>query len=231
MLEVPEAHTPDNGKACEIVGVDRPTLDNQQERLVRQAQLAMLFDCEGYITVRVVNRATKVKQRNIDISPIVGMSNVSHELIDWTADALEKLGVPRYVWWSKKHGGPWEKHLQGRVLVYGFKRVEVLLPLIRPFLIVKGKQADLLQRFIDLRMIAWSGGSRQRDYSEEELQLANTIRDLNVKGYGWRPVSSTSLRDGSEQLRRKLGRTVMDSDLRTKDGEAAEMTARQSIPF
>jgi hypothetical protein len=197
-------------------------MGNQQERLVSQVRLAMLLDCEGWISIRVLQRS---KVRPFDMVPIVGMNNTSRAMVDWAASALESLEVPRYVWWGKASG--FGKLPTGRVLVEGYRRVTKILPLIRPYLIIKGAQADLVSEFIALREERWKNAPGSRSYSDRELELANAVRDLNTKGYGWRPVSSTSLREGSViQLRKKLGRIVMNSELPTKAGEAAETTAR-----
>jgi hypothetical protein len=170
-------------------------MGNQQERLIAQARLAMLFDTEGYITMRVAQR---MKHRDMNLTPLVAFSNTDAGLIEWAADTLDQLEVPRYVQWVKPHGIG--KLPQGRVSILGLLRVKSLLPHIRPFLIVKYRQADLLHDFIQSRLSHIHGTV----YTQEELDIANGIRDLNVKGRGWRPVSSTTTCSAADQLRDRL---------------------------
>lgn len=210
MLEVPEALAPDNGTVREIVGT-HPTLGNQQERLVRCARLATVIDCEGFITIRTIQRS---RIRPLDIYPVVRVTNTDAAMINFVADCVEALGIGRYVWWGKPTG--FGKRPMGMVAIEGLKRASALIPHIRPFLITKARQADLVMEFSNLRKLAWTGDSRRRVYSERELEIANAVRSLQTKGAGWRPVSSTSKRDATEQLGVKLGRPMMCSDLTAK---------------
>lgn len=170
-------------------------MGNQQERLTAQVRLAMLYDTEGYITMAVTKRGPN---RNLSLVPLIAVSNTSVTLVEWAASALEYLGVGRYVQWNKPHGIG--KLAQGRVTVQGLLRVQDLLPNIRPYLIVKQKQADLLHEFIGSRLAAGPKDS----YTDRELDIANQIRSLNTKGKGWRPVSSTTTRDATVELRKHL---------------------------
>lgn len=179
-------------------------MGNQQERLIAQVRLAMLYDTEGWISMNVIQR---MKHRVASLVPVIGVTNTNVGLVDWTADVLEQLDVPRYVQWVEPHGIG--KLAQGRVTVAGLLRVKQLLPHIRPFLIVKGKQADLLKEFIESRLS--TPGSTP--YTERELEIANEIRGKNTKGRGWRPISSTTLRDAADELRRKLNEPMIKSEL------------------
>lgn len=199
MLESPEAHTPDNGTACEIA--TSVALGNQQERQVLLARLAMVFDCEGYITLRTQQRS---KTRPMDITPVVCMNNVDRTFIEWVAAALEALEVGHWVYWLKPTG--YGKRQIAKVTVEGVQRVGKLLPLLRPYLIVKAKQADLVLEFVAARQQAWMGDSRRRAYSDREVDIANEIRHFAQKGKRWMPVSSTSKRDAADQLRTHMGR-------------------------
>src|SRR5882672_6189098 len=116
MLEVPEARATDKVTMHGIVSKE-DTLGNQQERLVAQARLAMLFDCEGWISIYVLQRS---KIRPFDMALTIGFNNTSRELIEWAASTLESLEVPHYVWWAKAPHGI-GKIKQGRVLINGFK--------------------------------------------------------------------------------------------------------------
>lgn len=171
------------------------TMDNQQERLVQAARLAMLIDTDGFVTMRVVRRK---RDRMQNLSPDVGITNTNKDLIEWASSTLQFLGIPAYVRWTVPHGIG--KLPQGRVTVLGMKRVEKLLPVITPWLIAKKSQATKLAEFITLRLAA----PHKAAYSAKELELANEARGLNTKGRGWRPVSSTTTRDAAVEMREHL---------------------------
>lgn len=191
-------------------------MGNQQERLVAAARLAMLFDTDGFITMRVVQRG---KQRAYNVRPDCGAVNTSHALIEWAVAALRSLGVPCHVTYVDYSKWNPNRQPQWRLLVTGLKRVLRLLPHIRPYLVVKTQQADLLAEFIASRL----SKPLKSLYSDRELEIANAVRGLNCnKGGAWRPVSSESIRQAVE-LREQLNEK-MCSDLRRDAQRAAEMS-------
>lgn len=184
-------------------------MGNQQERLIAAARLAMLIDAEGWISFRVVRRSI---HRRLNIVPIVAITNTDVAMIEWARDTLDALGISPYVQWVKP--GRHEdvvvgKLMQGRVIVQGFLRLKALLPLIRPWLIIKHRQADAINAFISSRMAA----DVRAPYSRDELILVDEVRRMRSKG----PRLSIS----SETLRQTASVRMIESDLRAKAAEAA----------
>lgn len=146
-------------------------MGNQQERSIQEARIAMLFETEGYFSLRVIKRGP---EREYDIKPVVGVTNTSSNLIEWTAKTLDDFKIGRYVQWVKPHG--LGKLPQGRVLIEGIKRVSTFLPIIRPWMLVKAEQADLIQEFISSRL------SNMGNYTDRELEIADKVRRMAQKG-------------------------------------------------
>lgn len=192
-------------------------MDNQQERAVDAARLAMLLDTDGWLTMSVRQRD---KARVANLQPYAGAVGTIIPLIDWAADAFERVGVPRYVQTIKRSQYVYAKgHKdQKRIVIQGLKRVQTLLTVVMPYLIGKHRQGELLQEFIESRLAK----PHKADYSERECEIANEVRSLNSnKGGSWRPISSESIRQNRE-LRKHL-RDKMCSEL-TRDGESTTET-------
>lgn len=158
-------------------------MDNQQERQVAEARLAMLYDTEGTISLRVVRRS---RDRDLSIVPYIQFSNTDVGLIEWAVDTLKALNVGCYVQWVKPHGVG--KLAQGRVIVAGLLRVKTLIPHLKPWMLVKGRNLDRVEEFINSRL------SHSSDpYTDREMELANQCR--SYKGGAKRqPVSSETIR-------------------------------------
>lgn len=158
-------------------------MDNQQERLLASARLAMLIDTEGTISFRFVQRE---KHRPYSIVPYIQFTNTDVEIVEWGAEALELLKVGRYVQWVNPHGIG--KLTQGRVIVLGILRVQDLIPHIKPFLIAKRSNLEAVEEFINSRL-----SHPNEPYTERELELFDKTRKF--KGGSKRQVkSSTTIR-------------------------------------
>src|SRR5882724_2982384 len=214
MLEHPKTRPTDKVKMDEMSASE---MGNQQERL-DAARIAMLLDTDGWVSIRVLQRS---KVRVANLTPYCGAVNTSPELMEWAADAMTRLGIPRYVQHVNVAKYEYAKgnKAQIRVLVNGLRRVQSLLKLVTPYLVAKQKQAILLMEFIESRLAA----SLKAAYTERELQLANEIRALNSnKGGNFRPISSETVRAAQEMKSMLNG--MIQSDL-TRDREStAEMT-------
>ena len=161
-------------------------MDNQQERLVIQAQLAMLIDCEGSISMRLAQPDKTRRRRRI--VPQVTVSNTSQSLLDWLQKAQLLLGFPMYIQWVKAHG--LGKLPQWRMTIKGVERVSKFLPLIEDFLVIKNRKAALLKEFITSRQAA----KKTDPYSDRELEIAIDVRTAPSKGKSWQPKSSETTR-------------------------------------
>lgn len=195
-------------------------MGNQQERQLTQARLAMLYDCEGYITLRMVQPDKHRKQGRI--VPIICVSNTSQKLLDWVTAAFAMLELPHYIQWTKAHG--LGKLPQWRLTVQGVGRVSKLLPHLIPYLVIKLENALLVQEFVTSRLQAKVTDS----YSDRELNLALTARGLAQKGKHWEPESSETIRQ-IEQFREFVRHGNGSNDIvrsrPRKHGSEAEMTS------
>lgn len=203
--------------------MSKSEIGNQQERsVIDAARLAMLFDTDGFITMRVTQR---MKNRAANVTPEIGAVNTCHALIDWAVAALESFGVTCYrqtIDWTKYK---WSRSRlpQSRLSILGIRRSIKIIPIIRPYLIAKGRQADLLEEFALSRL----SKNHNSLYTDRELECANEARSLNSnKGGAFRPISSTSIRQARE-LQRHL-KAKMCSDLHGDMQNAAEMIASAS---
>lgn len=219
MLEHPKALPTDNVK----LAVDSITeMGNQQERL-DAARLAMLFDTDGWVTIRVLQRA---KNRYANLVPLVAAVSTTPVIIDWAAEACTRLGVARHI----AHISPSKYEYckgnldQRRLTVQGHKRVVKILPLVIPFLLAKRRQAELLLEFVNSRLAA----GHHATYTERELEIANMIRGLNSnKGGNFRPVSSETVR-ATRELTRKL-RGMIQADPIGNIGNVTEQETITSV--
>ncbi len=131
---------------------------NQQERL---AYLAGIIDGEGWLGLTVLPSG--------QYRPIIAVHMVGKDWIDHVDEVARASGLPSY-----------RAHLKSssRWGIYGIKRVQKVLGLVRPYLFIKGAQADLLNEFIDLRL----SRPLRSPVSEREAQIRQEIMALNTKG-------------------------------------------------
>lgn len=190
MLEYPKTRGTDKVKLHEM---SESEMDNQQERLVACARLAMLIDTEGTATIRVLQRA---KERNGNMVPILEAVNTSKPLMEWMHSTLASLGVPSYFFtFDPRRFNPRCSRVQHRVTIQGMKRVEKAIPFLLPFMIVKKGQMELIAEFIEHRRSV----PKNTCYSDRDYEIANQVRALNDNKSGaWRPVSSETVRQARE---------------------------------
>jgi hypothetical protein len=192
-------------------------MDNQQERL-DAARLAMFFDTDGCISMRVSQR---MKHRAANVTPYALLVNTSRPLCIWAHQALERLQIPHYCQFidMQKYIPNRCRMPQGRITILGLNRVPKLLDAIGPYLVAKKQQAELLAEFCCSRLAQ----VKKSKYTDRELEIANTIRSLNSNKSGaWRPISSESIRQ-TQELRTMLNEK-MCSDLHGDMQSVAETT-------
>lgn len=218
MLETPKDLETYNVKLPDMNSNSTSEMGNQQET-VAAARLAMLFDTEGTITMRVQQKS---RRRPANMVPIVHAVNTDKGLIDWAAEALTLFNVAHYIYtFDPTRTNIRARLIQHRIVILGMKRVAKLLPVIMPFLIVKRQQATWLSEFIESRQ-----GRYNEAYNELELSIANNVRALNQnknRAKAWRPISSETLCQARE-LRTMLNGKIK-SGLHGDMQSAAEMTA------
>ena len=130
------------------------------------AWLAGFIDGDGTITL---NKQRMSKDRII-YTPLVGVTNTDHSLIEEVAEVLTELEIGYYICQHKTKNG-----IAKKLFTKGFKRVKKLLPLIIPELRGKKKQqAVLLLEWINSR--AQTGNNNT--YTDNELLLFAQIKEL-----------------------------------------------------
>jgi hypothetical protein len=164
------AQAPVTERLSENIG-DR---DNQQERLVKLARLAMLIECEGSITIGMTP-PTKTRNRPA-LYATVDFTNTSLSLVQEGQATLSREEVG-FTARPKRYGKGFGRKLRYDTNIHGFDRVEKVLSLILPFMSIKTEQAKIVLEFIQSRREAQRGES----YSDREWQLVQAIRMLNGK--------------------------------------------------
>ena len=186
--------------------------DNQQASLCELSWLGGIIDGEGCITLLRKARAGG----KVCATPYILITNTDRTLIDKVAAIFENCGLPFYfeTYESTKN---WKTRY--RVIVAGFLRVTKVLPVIRPYLVSKIRQADAVLDLIKIRAQKPTGAP----YDDAEVDICNFVWSLNNRG----PVDwsiGRSHKSPNEQTRKAAGQDVLWS--RGKPREASEMSAR-----
>jgi len=154
-----------------------PRLQNSKIRLegLSDAQIgyiAAFLDGEGGIQITRTTR--KDREYTIALHPCVYFTNTNDEVIHtirkWiSAGCIVKAKDKR------------DNHKPSFILhVTGTKNIIELLTLLRPYMIIKTKQADTMLSFCKSR--ASHNMGKERRYTEEELALYTTLKRLNKRG-------------------------------------------------
>jgi len=156
------------------IGENARDTDNQQERLVKLARLAMLIECEGSITIGFTP-PTKTRNRPA-LYATVDFTNTSLLLVQEAQAVLseEEVGFTAR---PKRYGRGAGRKLRYDTNIHGFDRVEKVLSLLIPFMRIKTEQAKIVLDFIKSRREAHKGDG----YSEREWQMVEAVRRLNGK--------------------------------------------------
>jgi hypothetical protein len=146
----------------------------EEKDLVR---LAAFIDCEGTITLQSWN-ATKPGVNSIQ--PRVSVFNSDPVFVQEVLNIYKRLGVKTYIENQKRKAN---HKIVYRVTVLSISRAHTVLSAIRPYLINKRGQAELVLEFCELRMAAAKiGRGRQVKYGSREFELLQQIRLLNLRG-------------------------------------------------
>jgi hypothetical protein len=154
-----------------------PRLQNSKIRLdgLSEAQvgyLAAFLDGEGGIQITRTTRKDRVY--TIALHPCVYFTNTNREVI-YTLRSW--LGAGCIVMAKQKQ----ENHKPSFILhVTGTKNIIELLTLLRPYMIIKTKQADTMLSFCKSR--ASHNMGKERKYTGDELSLYTTLKSLNERG-------------------------------------------------
>jgi len=131
------------------------------------AYLAGLVDGEGYIGLLQVKRK-RGRRSSFAGRVVIGMC--------WEGlkDVRELVGCGKV--WFKKHANP--KHNDQWVWSLTGNHCRALLPVIRPYLKVKARQADLLLDYLHLA----DHRNRSEEYRDAVMSLYEELRVLNTRG-------------------------------------------------
>lgn len=158
--------------------------------LARIGWLAGIIDGEGTISLLISERRGADSRCNLRVQPRVSAANTDMGIIGRMIDVLESIGVGRYV----RNDRPMPRDIPGfhatkpvtTIQVDGFKRLQILLPLITPHLAGdKQRRAEILLRYIRQRDgRAESAGTRNMSYTQEDvdtiLEFMSLTKSPNV---------------------------------------------------
>ena len=157
-----------------IMGHNSLQGENQQVSLeVKMGWFGGILDGEGYIGVsRYIGRYV--------FAPKIEIVNTNKIIIDSCIDCLKQLKVPHYV---RNIPGTKRYKEQWRILIYGFKRTQKLLPNIIPYLIGKKEVAILLLELVNSRLqFDYNSVSpEKRKWTNEQLKIADKIMNFNKR--------------------------------------------------
>lgn len=143
------------------------------------AYLAGIIDGEGCISI---NHAGEWKT-NKSFQCKVRLANSNLDLINWVMQTLEKLGIKGYIAHSRRceNNPKWKRVYDLGIL--NQTKCHTVLSAIRPYLVSKRAQADLVLEWIDSR---WNRkkpeGFRYIPYSKRELEIVQQLKVLNQRG-------------------------------------------------
>jgi len=131
-------------------------LGNTQERSVDQESFELGWLCaaiegEGSITLtgRVYNR-DKYPTNAIGISPIITLSNLRVEFLDFASQIARRYGSPGHRYATKYDHK--RTTVQHRLEWLGPKRCLKILNVIEPYLLIKKAQAVVVREYCELRL-------------------------------------------------------------------------------
>jgi len=128
------------------------------------AYLGGIIDGEGSVEL-------SFKRKECVLVPRIEISSTSTTLLEWCASVLEtkyredKWG--RKVQWKRKY----------RIVISKQEKIAKALIKVLPYLKIKRRQAELLIKFCLNRLL-----SGRTPYTEEDYQLFNRIKELNMRG-------------------------------------------------
>lgn len=162
-----------------------PVAENQQASLCERSWLGGIMDGEGCLTV-----SKHPLKHRLTVSPVMTIVNTNPRIIEEVRRILSKYGLPFHVTeYAAK--GTWTA--QTRISISGFKRITRALAFLRPYLIGKAEQADLIQRLVKSR----STQHPKAPYSELDISLCEEIWRLNGHNTHFRTKASETTRQAA----------------------------------
>ena len=156
--------------------------NNQHERIVRLARLAMLIECEGSITIGMTP-PTKTRNRPA-LCAAVSITNTAPQIVDEAKATLVSEGI-EFTARPVRYGRGSARKNRYDVNLQNFDRAEKVLVAVLPYLRCKRKQAEFVLEFIASRRAA----HKHSAYADREWQLVYEVRKLNGRMPGQRAIS------------------------------------------
>lgn len=136
--------------------------------------LAAMIDGEGTITLE---RTGKRRLAGVmGLSPKVIVSNTNQAIIQHVVNIMRSVGVNPHI--KSQDRGPYKTMFW--VTTQGLTKAVKILNVVKPFLVGKLAQAELVLEFARLR--GDSQLAKGKPYGERELQILKQIRALNFRG-------------------------------------------------
>lgn len=150
----------------DLINKSRQSIElTEKEKL---AYVAGIVDGEGTITIE---RLLDVRfSDGFALHPILTVSNTDRQLLEFCKKILK---LPNMITSHKKGQG---RKDSWRIDITKKETVLEILIVLRPYLIVKRKQADLIMDYCFRRL------HTQRKYDERDLEIFSSIRKLNRRG-------------------------------------------------
>jgi len=146
-------------------------LDNQQERLASDVHwLIGIIEGEGCFTLSVKNKYGKTKRAYF---PMIQITNSDVKMIAKIRDIFSKLGIAYYFYAQvTKQEIPYFT-----VEIGGIKRIKKFLELTLPLYRCRGRQAEALLEYVNLRL----NKSNNAPIGQQEHDVAEKLYNLNGK--------------------------------------------------
>ena len=154
-------------------------LGNTQERSVDQISFELGWFCaaiEGEGSINLNGRLWKHKKYNmqsVGISPIITLSNLKPEFLDFASLIASRFGSPGHRYATKYDHK--RTTVQHRLEWWGPKRCLKILNQIEPYLLIKKANAAVVREFCELRL----SKSPKARYGLREYQLLQQSRALH----------------------------------------------------
>jgi len=132
--------------------------------------LAGFIDADGCIRL---SKGWKNKKRVHSLIPQVSIHNICLVTLNKVAEIVGRISPGFDTSWRNRTS---DKHApMYNINVMGIKRCTPLVKVIRPYLVTKALEADLLVRFMELRQSAMSHNAH---YGSEEFQIYFALKEL-----------------------------------------------------
>jgi len=197
------------GKHMKGLGLKNSTIQVDDLSDYQLGYLAAFLDGEGGIQITYNER--KDRLYTTALHPTVYFTNTNREVIE-TLKSWLRAGC---IVVAKAREGCKPTFV---LHVTGTKNIIVLLERLRPLMIIKTKQADVMLEYCRSRASHYRG--KERRYTERELELYTTLKKLNERGVKSTPTHGSLTKAGKSQTGN------LESEARLRKLKASHTKAR-----